>query len=83
MPDQGSLSLPKAVQFYPGSDELKEKENEQVTELLYEPPTPFPNRLKSKKHSAQVKKALKIFKQVKINISLLDVIEQVLLMKNS
>jgi len=82
MPDQASLSLPKAVPSYSGSDELNENENEIVTEPLYEPSAPFPNRLKPKKHSAQVKKALKIFKQVKINISLLDVIEQVL-MQNS
>ena len=41
MPDQGSLYLPKAVLSYSGSDELKEKENQQVNELLYEPPAPF------------------------------------------
>ena len=75
MPDQASLSLPKVVPSYSGSDELKEKENEQVTEPLYEPPAPFSNRLKPKKHFAQVEKALEIFKQVKVNIPLLDVIE--------
>ena len=51
MPDQGSLSLPKAIPSYFGSYELKEKENGQITELLYEPSAPFPNRLKPKKHS--------------------------------
>ena len=65
------------VLSYSGSDELKEKENEQVTKLLYEPPVSFPNRLKPKKHSAQVEKALQIIKQVKVNILLLNVIEQV------
>ena len=77
MPDQASPSFPKVVPSYSGSDELKEKENKIVSEPLYEPPAPFPNRLKPKKHPAQVEKALEIFKQVKVNIPLLDVIEQV------
>ena len=40
-------------------------------------PSLFPNMLKSKRHSPQVKKVLEIFKQVKINIPLLDVIDQI------
>ena len=58
-------------------DEFEEMESEQVTEPTYELLAPFPNRLKSKKRTAQMEKILKIFKQVKVNISLLDAIEQV------
>jgi len=56
MPDQTISFLPKAVISSSGSDKSKEKEAEQVTEPLYEPLTPFPNKLRQKKHSAQVKR---------------------------
>ena len=38
---------------------------------------PFPHRLRANKHSEQMEKILEIFKQVKVNIPLLDVIQQV------
>ena len=38
---------------------------------------PFPNRLKSNQNSAQLDKILEVFKQVKVNIPLLDMIQQV------
>ena len=50
---------------------------EKTNERVYKPITPFPNRLRPKKHSAQVEKTLELFKQVKVNIPLLDIIEQV------
>jgi len=60
-----------------GSNKLKEKESELNTEPLYNPSTPFSNRLRSKKNMAQMEKIIEIFKQVKVNVSLLDVIGQV------
>ena len=59
------------------SSTINEEESETTTERVYEPPVPYLNRLRPKKHSAQVEKTLEIFKQVKVNIPLLDVIEQV------
>jgi len=81
MPDQTNTSLPTNAPSSSGSDKLKEKEAEQVTKPIYEPPAPFPNRLKPKKHSAQVEKALEIFQQVKVSIPLLNVIEQCKILK--
>ena len=46
-----------------------------------DPPTeyraPFPHRLRPKKHSDQMEKMLEIFKQVKVNIPLLEIVQQV------
>jgi len=42
---------------------------------VYAPPSPFPNRLKSKKSQILVDKIREIFSQVKISIPLLDVIQ--------
>lgn len=38
---------------------------------------PFPQRLRANKHSKQMEKILEIFKQVKVNIPLLEVIQKV------
>ena len=43
----------------------------------YKPSAPFPRRLASKKQTEQVEKILEIFKQVKVNVPLLDAIQQV------
>jgi hypothetical protein len=59
------------------SSTINKEESETTTERVIEPPVPYPNRLRPKKHSAQVEKTLELFKQVKVNIPLLDVIEQV------
>ena len=77
MPDQTNSSLPKADPSSSGSDKSEEEETEQIIEPPYEPSTPFPNWLKSKKHTAQMEKILEIFEQVKVNVSFLDAIEQV------
>ena len=53
------------------------EEAEKTAERVYKPPPPFPNRVRPRKHSPQVEKTLELFKQVKINIPLLDIIEQV------
>ena len=77
MPDQTNSPLPMANPSSSGADQSEDKETEQITEPPYDPPAPFPNRLKSKKHTAQMEKILEIFKQVKVNVPLLDAIEQV------
>jgi len=59
-------------------NKLKDKESELIiNEPSYQLIAQFPNMLKSKKHSPQVEKVLEIFKQVKINIPLLDAIDQI------
>jgi len=75
MPDQTNSSLLRAGLSSSGSDKFEEKETEQITKPQYEPPAPFPNRLKSKKHTTQIEKILEIFKQVRVNVPLLDAIE--------
>ena len=75
MPDQTNTSLPINAPNSSGSNKLEEKEAEKVTKPIYEPPALFPNRLRPQKYSAQVEKALEIFKQVNINIPLLNAIE--------
>jgi len=75
MPNKINSSLLMADPSSSGSDKSEEKEIEKITKSLYEPPTPFPNRLKLKKHTAQMEKILEIFKQVKVNAPLLDAIE--------
>ena len=49
-----------------------EKEKEKSAEDVHKPIVPFPNRLKSNKSNAQMEKIVKMFKQVKINVPLLD-----------
>lgn len=43
---------------------------------MHEPIAPFPKRLKSNKSNEQMKKMLKVFNQVKINLPLLDAIQK-------
>jgi len=62
MPDQTNSSLLWAGSSSSGSDKFEEKETEQITKPQYEPPAPFSNRLKSKKHMKQMEKILEIFK---------------------
>ena len=45
---------------------------------MHKPIVPFPNRLKNNKQNAYVDKIIKIFNHVKINVPLLDAIQQVL-----
>jgi len=44
---------------------------------VYKPILPFPNRLKKNKKNAQMDTIIEIFNQVKINVPLLDAIQQV------
>ena len=49
-----------------------------TVEQVHKPTAPFPNRLRNKKDHAHVDKIRETFYQVKINIPLLDVIQQML-----
>lgn len=46
-------------------------------EQVYKPKAPYPQRLVSPKQTVQMEQILEVFKQVKINIPLLDMIQQV------
>ena len=77
-PDQ----TPSPIQNTPSDEEIPS--DDQNAELEIEPDldryrlvAPFPDRLKPRKNSLQVEKILETFKQVKINIPLLDAIEQI------
>ena len=48
-----------------------------IDEQPYKPIVPFPNRLANNKTTAQMEKLREMFKQVQINVSLLDAIQQV------
>ena len=47
------------------------------SEKVFKPKSPYPQSLISNKQSAQLDKILEVFKQVKINIPILDVIQQI------
>ena len=56
------------------SDEFEiDKSTSQVYKLI----VPFPNRLKNNKQNLHMDKIIEIFNQVKINVPLLDAIQQV------
>ncbi|WOH15241.1 hypothetical protein DCAR_0934778 [Daucus carota subsp. sativus] len=57
----------------PSPGPVSQKPNEEV----YKPRVPYPQRLIPPKQSAQMEQILEVFKQVKINIPLLDAIQQV------
>ena len=72
MPPQNKSSDPQSSTL----NQSKDKESETSAERTYEPRAPFPNRLKPKQN-AQMGQMREIFKQTKVNIPLLDAIEQV------
>ncbi|XP_063947519.1 uncharacterized protein LOC135152037 [Daucus carota subsp. sativus] len=59
------------------SDPNSEPNSELQSEVVYKPRVPYPQRRISPKQSAQMEKILEVFKQVKVNIPLLDVIQQI------
>jgi len=62
MPDQSNSSHSTYAPSSSSADKLEENEAEQVTKPTYEPPASFPNRLKLKKHTAQMENIREIFK---------------------
>lgn len=78
VPDQSKASFSNSILSHSRLDEYKEPEpKHNVNESKYKSSPSFSNGLKPEKHSAQIEKTLKVFKQVKINIPLFDAIEQV------
>jgi hypothetical protein len=67
----------------PPKEDLETKEDdkpsevEDVVEKVYKPVAPFPQRLLAPKKGIENQDILKVFKQVKINIPLLDAIKQI------
>ncbi|GAV81640.1 hypothetical protein CFOL_v3_25094 [Cephalotus follicularis] len=58
------------------NEDEKKKEPVEARKRSFDPPAPFPKRLQSKKAPA-MEKIIETFKQVQINISLIEAIEQV------
>ncbi|XP_041025441.1 uncharacterized protein LOC121265839 [Juglans microcarpa x Juglans regia] len=69
-------------------EEVSKKVDEEVEDLAktpsplppvkpYVPPIPFPQRLKQNKINQQFEKSLKVFRQLQINISFVDVLAQI------
>jgi len=52
-------------------------EKDKSTSQVHKPIVPFPNRLKNNKQNPHMDKIIEIFNQVKINVPLLDVFQQV------
>ena len=69
------LSIPSIPSTSPTLGE-KEKASDSTDGVFIQNP-PYPSRLLSNKKTAQLDKILEVFKQVKVNIPLLDVIQQV------
>ncbi|XP_022859399.1 uncharacterized protein LOC111380147, partial [Olea europaea var. sylvestris] len=60
----------------PGKNSKKSQDKAKVTVNPYEPPIPFPQRLKKHKMEQQYKKFLEVFKKLHINIPLADALLQ-------
>jgi len=61
----------------PSSSKSDEFETDKSTSQVHQPIVPFPNRLKNNKQNSHMNKIIEIFNQVKINVVLLDDIQQV------
>lgn len=59
-----------------GNDSKQQHHDDETTSSTYRPPVPFLQHLKSKNINASYDDILEIFKQVKINIPLLETIKQ-------
>lgn len=72
--NQSKLSSSNSIPSPSPLDESKEPEP-YVDECKYKASAPFLNRLKPRKYSAQMEKIFEVFRQVKVSIPLLHVIE--------
>jgi len=61
----------------PNPSKSDESEIDKSTSQVHQPIVQFPNRLKNNKQNPHMDKIIEIFNQVKINVSLLDVMQQV------
>ena len=67
---------PDPTQTFTSSSSTPPTSEDKSAEQVYKPTSPFLNRLRSN-NNAQIEKILKIFNQMKINLPLLDAIQQV------
>ena len=80
-----SHPLPNPNVEKPESSKARESKSEQISkpiseepiERVYNPKAPYPKRLISNKQTTQLDKILEVFKQVKVNIPLLNAIQQI------
>jgi len=72
--DPAQLSIPSSST--PSPQNSKETEVDKSAKQVHQPIAPFSNRLRSN-NNAHMKKLLEVFNQVRLNISLLDAIQQV------
>ena len=68
---------PASTSSNPKPSKSDESETDKSTSPVYKPIVPFPNRLKNNKQNPHMDKIIEIFNQVKINVPLLDAIQQV------
>ena len=61
----------------PSPSKSDESETDKSTSQVHQPIVPFPNKLKNNKQNSHMDKIIKIFNQVKINVPLLDAIQQI------
>ena len=73
-PDPTQTSTPSSST--PSPQNSKETEVDTSTKQVHQPIAPFPNRLRSN-NNAHMEKMLEVLNQVRLNILLLDVIQQV------
>ena len=72
-----TVDKPKESSKSKSDDRSSDDQPEKETEHVFEPVVPFPQRLLSSKAMVKAQDVLEVFKQVKINIPLLDAIKQI------
>lgn len=72
----GTTNIPPSIPLSPSLSNA-EHSSSSNDKRVYKPITPFPHRLNNKKKPTNIDKILEIFKQVRVNMPLLDTIEQI------
>ncbi|GAV91419.1 hypothetical protein CFOL_v3_34814 [Cephalotus follicularis] len=75
-PSEQSIQLNAHDELRKEKEDEKKKQPDEAPKRSFDPPAPFPKRLQSKK-APTMEKIIETFKQVQINIPLLEAIEQV------
>ncbi|KAL8154851.1 hypothetical protein AgCh_000263 [Apium graveolens] len=76
-PPNPNPEISESTESSPSKEPPSKPNSDVSSQKVFKPKAPFPQRLISNKQFAQLDKNLEVFKQVKINISLLDAIQQV------
>ncbi|XP_074323873.1 uncharacterized protein LOC141660789 [Apium graveolens] len=77
LPQSSNPETSESNESSPSKEPPSKPHSDVFREKVFKPKAPFPQRLISNKQSAQLDKILEVFKQVKINIPLLDTIQEV------